>query len=257
MSMRTEPAPSSKSAVFGIMRDLAARSRALAADARRYERKLAELVRSLDDTLLDEPAIGPISGAKPLPATGSASSTRPPSRAATETAPLPALTSGKTVRLIGSVAAATATSPTQSTRSRSSAPSANPRRAPTWTAASGRERPSAKRCWLAQASYLARPVQATRRGPLDFEQSTTPPAGRGPRYQSGLLLTRPAATRLLPVALRTCSMRLGCGAVINAPHRVPACEKSTPCRESHAATGGDAQQKRETGLEPATLSLGS
>lgn len=46
------------------MRDLAARSRALAADARRYEQQLAELVRSLDRTLLDEPGIGPISAAK-------------------------------------------------------------------------------------------------------------------------------------------------------------------------------------------------
>src|SRR5215211_8111816 len=42
-------------AVFGVMRDLAARSRALAADAKRYEHDLAELVRSLDPTLLDEP----------------------------------------------------------------------------------------------------------------------------------------------------------------------------------------------------------
>jgi transposase len=52
--------------VFGVMRDLAARSRALAADAKRYERELAELVRSLEDSLLDEPGIGPISAAKLL-----------------------------------------------------------------------------------------------------------------------------------------------------------------------------------------------
>jgi hypothetical protein len=53
-------------AVFGVMRDLAARSRALAADAKRYEQELAALVRSLHGTLLDEPGIGPISAAKLL-----------------------------------------------------------------------------------------------------------------------------------------------------------------------------------------------
>jgi hypothetical protein len=53
-------------AVFGVMGHLAARSRALAADAKRYERALAELIRSLDDSLLDEPGIGPISAAKLL-----------------------------------------------------------------------------------------------------------------------------------------------------------------------------------------------
>jgi hypothetical protein len=36
--------------VFGVIRDLAARSRALAADAERYEQQLTELVRSLDYT---------------------------------------------------------------------------------------------------------------------------------------------------------------------------------------------------------------
>jgi len=41
------------------MRDLAARSRALAVDARRYERELTELVSSLDETLLGEVGVGP------------------------------------------------------------------------------------------------------------------------------------------------------------------------------------------------------
>jgi hypothetical protein len=48
------------------MRDLAAHSRALRQDAKRYQNQLAELVRSLDQTLLDEPGIGPISAAKLL-----------------------------------------------------------------------------------------------------------------------------------------------------------------------------------------------
>jgi transposase len=51
MSMRARTsADVEERAVFAVMRDLAARSHALAADARRYERQLAELVRSLDRT---------------------------------------------------------------------------------------------------------------------------------------------------------------------------------------------------------------
>ena len=65
--MRARPsADIEEHTLFGVMRDLAARSRALAADAQRYERELAELVRALDATLLDEPGIGPISAAKLL-----------------------------------------------------------------------------------------------------------------------------------------------------------------------------------------------
>lgn len=48
-------APAEEQTVLTIMRDLASRSRALAVDARRYERELGGLVRSLDNTLLDEP----------------------------------------------------------------------------------------------------------------------------------------------------------------------------------------------------------
>jgi transposase len=63
-SMRARPGDDIETrAVFAVMRDLAARSRALAADARRYEKELAELVRSLDRTLVDEPGVGPISAA--------------------------------------------------------------------------------------------------------------------------------------------------------------------------------------------------
>ncbi len=84
-------------AVFAVMRDLAARSRALAADAQRYERELAELVRSLDNTLLDEPGIGPISAAKLLACDPSRFKHEAAFARCNGTAPLPAC-SGKTVR---------------------------------------------------------------------------------------------------------------------------------------------------------------
>ena len=82
---------------FAVLRDLAAHSRHLGADAKRYQDQLAELVRSLDETLLDEPGIGPISAAKLL----ACDPTRFKSEAAfarcNGTAPIPA-SSGKTVR---------------------------------------------------------------------------------------------------------------------------------------------------------------
>jgi transposase len=84
-------------AVFGVMRDVAARSRALAADAKRYEHELAELVRSLDDTLLDEPGIGPISAAKLLACDPTRFKHEAAFARCNGTAPLPA-SSGKTVR---------------------------------------------------------------------------------------------------------------------------------------------------------------
>jgi hypothetical protein len=84
-------------AVFGVMRDLAARSRALAADARRYEHQLADLVRSLDRTLLDEPGIGPISAAKLFACDPARFKHEAAFARCNGTAPLPA-SSGKTVR---------------------------------------------------------------------------------------------------------------------------------------------------------------
>jgi transposase len=84
-------------AVFGVLRDLAARSRALAADARRYEHELAELVRSLVHTLLDEPGIGPISAAKLLASDPARFKHEAAFARCNGTAPLPA-SSGKTVR---------------------------------------------------------------------------------------------------------------------------------------------------------------
>lgn len=140
-------------AVFGVMRDLAARSRALAADARRYEQELAELVRSLDHTLLDEPGIGPISAAKLLASDPARFKHEAAFARCNGTAPLPA-SSGKTVRHRltrgGDREVNNAITP-----SRSSAPSTNPRRALTSTAASKRERPSAKRCGRTNATSPA------------------------------------------------------------------------------------------------------
>jgi hypothetical protein len=98
LSMRARPsADIEERTLFGVMRDLAARSRALAADAQRYERELAELVRALDATLLDEPGIGPISAAKLLASDPSRFKHEAAFARCNGTAPLPA-SSGKTVR---------------------------------------------------------------------------------------------------------------------------------------------------------------
>jgi hypothetical protein len=67
LSMRARPSADIEERVaFAVMRDLAAHSRTLGADAKRYQDQLAHLIRSLDDTLLDEAGIGPISAAKLL-----------------------------------------------------------------------------------------------------------------------------------------------------------------------------------------------
>jgi transposase len=83
--------------VFGVMRDLAARSRALVADAKRYEQQLGALIRSLDRTLLDEPGIGPISAAKLFACDPSRFKHEAAFARCNGTAPPPA-SSGKTVR---------------------------------------------------------------------------------------------------------------------------------------------------------------
>jgi transposase len=98
MSMRARAsADVEERAVFGVMRDLAARSRALAADARRYERELAGLVRSLGNTLLDEPGVGPISAAKLFACDPARFKHEAAFARCNGTAPVPA-SSGKTVR---------------------------------------------------------------------------------------------------------------------------------------------------------------
>jgi hypothetical protein len=90
-------APADERTVFAVMRDLAARSRALAVDARRYERELAQLVRSLDQTLLDEVGVGPISAAKLFVCDPARFKHEAAFARCNGTAPLPA-SSGKTVR---------------------------------------------------------------------------------------------------------------------------------------------------------------
>src|SRR5215218_3538349 len=71
--------------------------RSRAGGAKRYEHDLAELVRSLDDTLLDEPGIGPISAAKLLACDPTRFRHEAAFARCNGTAPLPA-SSGKTVR---------------------------------------------------------------------------------------------------------------------------------------------------------------
>jgi transposase len=82
---------------FAVMRDLAAHSRGLGADAKRYQRELADLIRSLDDALLDEPGIGPISAAKPLACDPTRFKHEAAFARCNGTAPIPA-SSGKTIR---------------------------------------------------------------------------------------------------------------------------------------------------------------
>lgn len=83
--------------VFGVLRDLARRSRALGADADHYERELRELVRSVDKSLLEEVGIGPISAAKLLACDPRRFKSEAAFARCNGTAPLPA-SSGKTVR---------------------------------------------------------------------------------------------------------------------------------------------------------------
>ena len=94
MSMRQRPGTDIETrTTFAVMRDTAARSRALAADAQRYENELAKL----DDTLLDEPGIGPISAAKLFACDPARFKHEAAFARCNGTAPIPA-SSGKTVR---------------------------------------------------------------------------------------------------------------------------------------------------------------
>jgi len=82
---------------FAVLRDLATRARALEQTASRYERELADLVRQLNPTILEEPGIGPISAAKLLAADPARFEHERAFARCNGTAPLPA-SSGKTVR---------------------------------------------------------------------------------------------------------------------------------------------------------------
>ncbi len=66
-------------------------------DADRYKAQLAGLVRSLDDTLLDDPGIGPISAAKLLACDPTRFRSEGAFARCNGTAPIPA-SSGKTIR---------------------------------------------------------------------------------------------------------------------------------------------------------------
>jgi transposase len=83
--------------ILSVMRDLAARSRALAIDAARYEQELAELVRAHDPVLLGEVSVGPISAAKLLVCDPARFTSEAAFARCNGTAPLPA-SSGKTIR---------------------------------------------------------------------------------------------------------------------------------------------------------------
>lgn len=84
-------------AVLTVMRDLAAHSRALAADAARYEQELSGLVCALAPTLLEEVGVGPISAAKLLVCDPGRFKSEAAFARCNGTAPIPA-SSGKTVR---------------------------------------------------------------------------------------------------------------------------------------------------------------
>jgi transposase len=83
--------------VLAVLRDLARRARTLAEQARRYEREIATLVRSLDATLLEEPGVGPISAGKLLACDPARFKSEAAFARCNGTAPQPA-SSGKTIR---------------------------------------------------------------------------------------------------------------------------------------------------------------
>ena len=133
LSMRSRVAGDvEERAVFSVMRDLAARSRALTADAERYEHDSpSSSVRSTTPSSTS-PESGPSQPPSSWPATRHASSTKRPLPAATgrRRSRPPRATPSDTA----STEAATARSTTRSTPSPSSAPNTTPQLAPTSTA---------------------------------------------------------------------------------------------------------------------------
>ncbi len=98
VAMRARPGASvEETTVLAVLRDLARRARALAEQARRYEREIATLVRSLDATLLEEPGVGPISAGKLLACDPARFKSEAAFARCNGTAPQPA-SSGKTIR---------------------------------------------------------------------------------------------------------------------------------------------------------------
>jgi len=98
VAMRARPGASvEETTVLAVLRDLARRARVLAEQARRYEREIATLVRSLDATLLEEPGVGPISAGKLLACDPARFKSEAAFARCNGTAPQPA-SSGKTIR---------------------------------------------------------------------------------------------------------------------------------------------------------------
>ena len=90
-------APQSEQIIFAVLRDLARRARELAVQADAYKRELAQLIRSLDATLLEEYGVGPISAAKLLVCDAKRLTSEAAFARCNGTAPRPA-SSGQTVR---------------------------------------------------------------------------------------------------------------------------------------------------------------
>lgn len=84
-------------ATVAVMREMASRSRSLAAEAARYQRELTETVRSLSPALLEEVGVGPISAARLLASDPGRFRSEAAFARCNGTAPIPA-SSGKTIR---------------------------------------------------------------------------------------------------------------------------------------------------------------
>ena len=188
------------------MRDLAARSRALARDARRYEKQLVELVRELDRTLLDEPGIGPISAAKLFACDPARFKTRsrlrPLQRNRTDTGilrqdrPLPTQPRWR--------------SPSQQ---RHPHDRDHPRQTPARDARLPRPphprgQDQTRSHARPQTPHLARALQTPRRGPVDFiEASLTPPTAQPARPLARRSSNGPCLTPLRRDAAAPCEAR--------------------------------------------------
>ncbi len=90
-------APEAEQLIFAVLRDLARRARELASRADAYKRELSRLIGSLDQTLLDEPGVGPISAAKLLACDPQRLKSEAAFARCNGTAPKPA-SSGQTIR---------------------------------------------------------------------------------------------------------------------------------------------------------------
>ena len=90
-------APEAEQLIFAVLRDLAGRARELGARADAYKRELSRLIGSLDQTLLDEPGVGPICAAKLLACDPKRLKSEAAFARCNGTAPKPA-SSGQTIR---------------------------------------------------------------------------------------------------------------------------------------------------------------